>query len=233
MKRDLGVLRRGVIDGRRTFANTLKYISIDIAGNFGNMVSMALATPLLPFLPLLPKQILLNNFLSNIPSITISTDNVDEEHLQVPQRWSIAEVQKFMIVFGLVSSCFDLATFGALRWVFRSDGATFQTVWFVISLLTELVVVLVLRTRRLSFRSRPSPLLLWTTVIMIGVGLALPFVPGFDRWFSFERPSWHLVAFSIAIVSAYAIATEAAKRLFYSGKRKFAVRKRPTPTATP
>ena len=224
MKRDLGVLRRGVIDGRRTFANTLKYISIDIAGNFGNMVSMALATPLLPFLPLLPKQILLNNFLSNIPSITISTDNVDEEHLQVPQRWSITEVQKFMIVFGLVSSSFDLLTFGALRWVFRTDGSTFQTVWFVISLLTELVVVLVLRTRRLSLRSRPSPLLLWTTVIMIGIGLALPFAPGFDRWFSFERPSWQLVAFSITIVVAYAFATEAAKRLFYRGQTRMAVR---------
>ncbi len=229
LKRDLDVLRRGVIDGRRTFANTQKYISITTSANFGNMVSMALATPLLPFLPLLPKQILLNNFLSDIPSITISTDNVDPEHLEVPQRWSIREVQRFMIVFGLVSSCFDLLTFGALRWIFRTDASMFQTVWFVISLLTELVVVLVLRTRRLSLRSRPSPLVLWTTVIMVGVGLALPFAPGFDGWFSFERPSWQLGAFSIAIVAAYALATEVAKQLFYSEQRRLAVRKRLAP----
>jgi Mg2+-importing ATPase len=209
-----------VIDGRRTFANTLKYISITTSANFGNMVSMALATPLLPFLPLLPKQILLNNFLSDIPSITISTDNVDLEHLEVPQRWSIREVQRFMIVFGLVSSCFDLLTFGALRWVFRTDASMFQTVWFVISLLTELVVVLVLRTRRFSLHSRPSQLLIWTTAAMTAAGLALPYVPGLDRLFSFERPGWQLALFSIALVALYALATEIAKRLFFTSLRE-------------
>lgn len=219
LRRDLDVLRQGVVDGRRTFANTLKYICITTSANFGNMVSMALATPLLPFLPLLPKQILLNNFLSDIPSITISTDNVDPEHLEVPQRWSIKEVQHFMIVFGLVSSCFDLLTFWALRWVFHADASMFQTVWFVISLLTELVVVLVLRTRRFSLRSRPSPLLLWTTVAMTAVGLALPYAPGFDGLFSFERPPWQLMLFSIVLVAAYAAATEAMKRIFYSRQR--------------
>jgi len=218
LRQDLDVLRRGVIDGRRTFANTLKYISITTSANFGNMVSMALAVPLLPFLPLLPKQILLNNFLSDIPSITISTDNVDPEHLAKPQRWSINEVQRFMIVFGLISSVFDLLTFGALRWIFRTDASTFQTVWFAISLLTELVVVLVLRTRRLSWKSRPSKLLIATTVAMTLVGLALPFTPGFDALFAFERPSWQLTAFSIALVGAYALATEMTKRLFYSGE---------------
>lgn len=216
---DLDVLRQGVVDGRRTFANTLKYISITTSANFGNMVSMALATPLLPFLPLLPKQILLNNFASDIPSITISTDNVDPEHLEVPQRWSIKEVQWFMIVFGLVSSVFDLMTFGALRWIFRVDAATFQTAWFVISLLTELVVVLVLRTRRFSLRSRPSTLLLATTAAMIVIGFALPFLPGFDRLFSFERMSWQLAGFCLALVAAYALATEVTKRFFYGRLR--------------
>ena len=215
LHRDLDVLRQGVIDGRRTFANTLKYISITTSANFGNMVSMALATPLLPFLPLLPKQILLNNFLSDIPSITISTDNVDPEHLAVPQRWSIGEVQRFMIVFGLVSSCFDLLTFGALRWVFHTDAGMFQTIWFVISLLTELVVVLVLRTRRFSLRSRPSRLLLVATIMMAIVGLLLPLAPGFDGLFGFERPSLQLFGFSIALVLLYALATEAMKRGFY------------------
>jgi P-type Mg2+ transporter len=215
MRRDLDVLRRGVIDGRRTFANTLKYISITTSANFGNMVSMALAVPLLPFLPLLPTQILLNNFLSDIPSIAISSDNVDPEHLEVPQRWSIKDVERFMIVFGCVSSVFDLLTFAALRWFFHAEAAMFQTVWFVISLQTELAVVLVLRTRRFSLRSKPSWLLLWTTAAMATVGLALPFVPGIDMLFGFAKPSWELVTFSIAVVAAYAAATEGAKRAFY------------------
>ena len=226
LHRDLDVLRQGVIDGRRTFANTLKYISITTSANFGNMVSMALATPLLPFLPLLPKQILLNNFLSDIPSIAISTDNVDPEHLAVPQRWSIREVQRFMIVFGLVSSCFDLMTFGALRWVFRTDAAMFQTVWFTISLLTELVVVLILRTRRFSLRSRPSQLLIWTTAAMAIAGLALPYAPGLDGLFGFERPGLQLALFSIALVGLYAVATELAKRRFFARKPELPVRKR-------
>jgi len=216
LRRDLDVIRRGVVDGRRTFANTLKYISITTSANFGNMVSMALATPLLPFLPLLPKQILLNNFLSDIPSITISTDNVDPEHLERSQRWNVREVQRFMILFGLTSSVFDLLTFAALRWLFRTDQASFQTVWFVISLLTELVVVLVLRTRRFSLRSRPSKLLIATTAITAGIGLVLPFAPGFDGLFSFESPSWQLMTFSIGLVAAYAVATEVMKRFFYA-----------------
>ncbi|MDO9167244.1 MAG: HAD-IC family P-type ATPase, partial [Rhodoferax sp.] len=147
LQRDLDVLRQGVEDGRRTFANTLKYISITTSANFGNMISMALATPLLPFLPLLPKQILLNNFLSDLPSMAISTDNVDAEHIARPQRWDIGLVQRFMIVFGVISSCFDLLTFAALLLVFKASAAEFQTTWFIVSLLTELAVVLVLRTQ--------------------------------------------------------------------------------------
>jgi len=224
LHRDLDVLRQGVIDGRRTFANTLKYISITTSANFGNMVSMALATPLLPFLPLLPKQILLNNFLSDIPSITISTDNVDPEHLETPQRWSVKEVRLFMIVFGLVSSCFDLLTFGALRWVFETDEAAFQTVWFIVSLLTELIVVLVLRTRRLSWRSMPSRILIGTTIAMSILAMVLPFIPGLDRLFSFERPTSRLMIFSVVLVLIYALATEFSKRLFYRRRNRRGVR---------
>ena len=219
MRHDLDALRKGVVDGRKTFANTLKYIAITTSANFGNMVSMALATPLLPFLPLLPKQILLNNFLSDIPSITISSDNIDPEQVAVPQEWDIREIRRFMIVFGLVSSCFDLITFGALRWVFHTDAAMFQTVWFMISLLTELVVVLVLRTQRFSLRSRPSRLLLVSTAVMIVLAVALPLVPGFDRLFGFEDPAWPLVTFSLVLVLVYAAVTEAAKRLFYARSR--------------
>lgn len=216
LQQDLDVLGRGVVDGRRTFANTLKYISITTSANFGNMVSMALATPLLPFLPLLPKQILLNNFLSDIPAIAISTDNVDPENLEKPQRWSIRGIQHFMLLFGLLSSAFDLLTFAALIWIFQTDAATFQTVWFLISLLTELAVLQILRTRRASWNSRPGRLLLLTTIAMLAVGLALPFMPVFHTLFSFEPLSWQLLGFSIAMIGIYMLATELTKRWFYA-----------------
>ena len=160
---DLDVLRRGVEDGRRAFANTLKYIGITTSANFGNMVSMALATPFLPFLPLAAKQILLNNFLSDVPSIAISTDNVDPEQVARAERWNLREVRRFMVVFGLVSTAFDLLTFALLLLVFRAAKAEFQSAWFLVSLLTELAVVLVLRTRGPAWRSRPGRLLGWTT----------------------------------------------------------------------
>lgn len=226
LDRDLDVIRQGVIGGRRTFANTLKYISITTSANFGNMVSMALAAPLLPFLPLLPKQILLNNFLSDIPSITISNDNVDPEHFEHPQRWNVEEVQRFMIIFGLTSSAFDLFTFGALRLVFNAGEPAFQTTWFVISLLTELVVVLVLRSRRFSLQSRPSPLLVGTTLAIAGVAITLPFAPGFDELFGFTQPSWQLMAFSIGLVVSYAAATEALKRFYYANWNRHEARRK-------
>src|SRR4029079_8659391 len=135
LSRDLDVLRSGVEDGRRTFANTRKYISSATSANCGNMVSMALATPLLPFLPLAAKQILLNNFLSDVPSIALSSDNDDPDRASRPERWNINDIQRFMIVFGLISSAFDLLTFAVLLLVFHANEATFQTSWFVISLL--------------------------------------------------------------------------------------------------
>lgn len=129
LSRDLDVLREGIEDGRRTFANTLKYISITTSANFGNMISMALVTPLLPFLPLAPKQILLSNFLSDIPSIAISTDDIDREDVVRPQRWSITGIQRFMVVFGLVSSLFDALTFAVLPLVFETNEVAFRTSW--------------------------------------------------------------------------------------------------------
>jgi Mg2+-importing ATPase len=215
LKRDLDVLRRGVEDGRRTFANTLKYICITTSANFGNMVSMALAAPLLPFLPLAAKQILLNNFLSDVPSIAISTDNVDPETVTRAQRWQIKDVQRFMIVFGLVSSVFDLVTFATLLLVFHADEATFQTTWFVISLLTELAVVLVLRTHRPAFRSTPSRVLLWTTVVVSLVALSIPFLGALASAFGFVRLSALAMGSVVIILAGYIAATEAAKAWFY------------------
>jgi Mg2+-importing ATPase len=215
LQRDLGVLKRGVEDGRRTFANTLKYISITTSANFGNMISMALATPLLPFLPLVAKQILLNNFLSDLPSMTIATDNVDPDQVARVQRWQIKDVRRFMIVFGLISSVFDLITFATLLFLLRVDESGFQTTWFVISLLTELAVVLILRTRRPCLRSTPGRLLLWTTVVTGIAAIGIPFLSPFASVFGFEDLSIQQLGAVLIIVGSYLAATEAAKLWFY------------------
>jgi Mg2+-importing ATPase len=215
LSRDLDVLRQGVEDGRRTFANTLKYISITTSANFGNMISMALATPLLPFLPLAAKQILLNNFLSDLPSLAISGDNVDPERVASPQRWSVKDIQKFMIVFGLISSVFDLLTFGVLLYIFQAGEAAFQTSWFMISLLTELAVVLVLRTHKPAFRSHPGRLLLWSTIIVGAATFAVPFLGEASALFGFVPLSAMELATVAAIVGGYIMATETAKSWFF------------------
>jgi Mg2+-importing ATPase len=215
LKPDLEVLRRGVEDGRRTFANTLKYICITTSANFGNMASMALATPLLPFLPLAAKQILLNNFLSDLPSVALSTDHVDAERLSAPQRWDVREVRRFMIVFGLISTAFDLLAFALLLLAFDAGEATFQTAWFVISLLTELAVVLALRTRGPAWRTRPSRLLLWITVAVSLLALALPYTGPVALAFGLVPLSGPLLAAALAVVAGYVAATELAKLAFF------------------
>ena len=215
VRRDLDALRSGVEDGRRTFANTLKYISITTSANFGNMLSMALATLFLPFLPLLPKQILLNNFLSDFPSMAISTDNVDAAQIEQSQRWNVGEVRAFMIVFGVASTLFDLVTFALLLEVFNADRVTFQTTWFVVSLLTELVVVLVLRTRQPFYRSRPSALLVWATAAVAALAIALPFTGELAVLFGFDPLPAPILAASVAIVIAYVATTEVLKLVFY------------------
>jgi Mg2+-importing ATPase len=209
------VLERGIGEGRRTFANTLKYIQITTSANFGNMVSMALATPLLPFLPLTATQILLNNFLSDLPSMAISTDRVDGNHLKSAQRWNLAEVRRFMLVFGLISSLFDLLTFVLLVKVFHAGPALFHSGWFVVSLLTELAVVLVLRTRGPAWRSRPSALLTWTTLAVAVLAVALPFIAPAAHLFGFVAMPAPLVATLMAIVLGYVAVTEAAKHWFW------------------
>jgi Mg2+-importing ATPase len=211
LRPDLDVLRRGVEEGRRTFANTMKYINITTSANFGNMVSMALATPLLPFLPLAAKQILLNNFLSDIPSAAVSTDSVDPEHVERAQRWNVQDVRRFMVVFGLASSAFDLLAFAVLLLGFRADEATFQTAWFMVSLLTELAVVLVLRTTRPALRSRPGRLLGLSTVVVMIAALCIPYLGPVAAAFGFAPMPPALLAASLAIVAGYVVFTEALK----------------------
>jgi Mg2+-importing ATPase len=214
LRPDLDVLHTGVLDGRRTFANTLKYIKITTSANFGNMVSMAIAVLWLPFLPLAATQILLNNFLSDFPSLTISSDNVDRSALEKAQRWSIRDVRWFMIVFGLVSTIFDLVTFFLLQKVFIADEPLFQSAWFVVSLLTELVVVLLLRTTGPSWRSRPSRLLVSSTIAVAGLAVAIPFLGPLVAAFGFVPLPLTLLMSMLAVVATYAAATEAAKAAF-------------------
>jgi Mg2+-importing ATPase len=225
LKRDLNVLLRGVDDGRRTFANTMKYISITTSANFGNMVSMAAASLALPFLPLLAPQILLNNFLSDIPSLAIATDRVDADQTRNPRHWDIGYVRRFMVVFGLVSSLFDAVTFAFLLLVAGATAQIFQTGWFVESLITELAIVLVVRTRKAFWRSRPGALLSWLTLAVALFAVAIPYLPG-AGWFGFVPLPWWVMAGLTAITLAYLAASEATKRWFYSREGRHAKRRR-------
>ncbi|HWH73016.1 MAG TPA: HAD-IC family P-type ATPase, partial [Methylibium sp.] len=219
LKPDLAVLERGIAEGRRTFANTLKYIRITVSANFGNMVSMALATPLLPFLPMTATQILLNNFLSDLPALALSGDRVEPEGLLHAPRWDLRDMQRFMLLFGLLSTAFDLLTFVVLRQVFDVSPALFQSGWFVVSLLTELVVLLVLRTRRALWRGRPSGLLLGLAAAVAAVALTLPWLGPLARALGLQPLPPALLGALLGIVVAYAAATEAVKRVFWRRHR--------------
>jgi len=214
LRHDLGVLRDGIVEGRRTFANTIKYITTTESANFGNMVSMAASSFFLPFLPLTATQVLLNNFLSDFPATTIATDRVDPEMVAQPERWDIRSIRRFMIVFGAVSSLFDFITFGLLLWVFSASAELFHTGWFVLSLLTELVIALVVRTRRPFFRSRPGSLLLTSTLAVAILTVLLPYLP-FADLLGFVPLPLGLMASLIGITGLYVVATEAAKRVMF------------------
>lgn len=212
---DLDILRRGVVDGRRTFANTLKYIQITTSANFGNMISMAAGTLFLPFLPLTAAQILLNNFLSDIPSLAVASDRVDPESVTRAPRWNIGMIRSYMVVFGLISTVFDLMTFVILIRLFHASVEEFQSTWFVVSLLTELAVVMVLRTRRPFWSSRPAPVLLVATITVACLGVALPSLPFVAEAFGLSALPQPVLVAGGAIVVLYLLTTEAAKRVFY------------------
>ncbi len=178
LDKDLGILANGVVEGRRVFSNTIKYVLMGTSSNFGNMFSAAGASLVLSFLPMLPFQILLNNLLYDISEMTIPTDNVDEELLQRPSYWDTAFIRKFMMFFGPISSAYDFITFGVMLWVFNAGEVLFHSAWFVESLATQTLVIFIIRTRRIPFfHSRPSLPLLATTLTCAIVGLVLPFSP--------------------------------------------------------
>jgi Mg2+-importing ATPase len=213
---DLEVLHAGIVQGRRTFANTVKYLYITTSANFGNMISMALASLFLPFLPLLAKQILLNNFLSDVPSVFIAGDRVDPAWVRKPYHWNIANIRHFMIVFGLTSSVFDLLTFAVLLAMVGGDAALFRTGWFMESLLTELLVLFVIRTYQPFWRSRPGRLLWQSTLAVVALTLTLPYLPG-AAMFDFVPLPAGVLAAVLAISLLYILVTEWVKRRFYRG----------------
>ena len=221
LDKNLDVVGEGVRLGRQTFANTLKYVYTTISANFGNTVSMAAASAFLPFLPLLPRQILLLNFLSDLPSVTIAQDRVDPEDVKAPRRWDLRQVRNFMVVFGLLSTAFDLLTFAVLLQVFHADADLFRTGWFVGSALTELAVLFVLRTRRLAFRSTPGRALFISSVSVALLTLAIPFMPFATAALGLTRPPPLLILSLLAITCTYIVAAEFTKRVYYSGRHSW------------
>ncbi len=177
LEKRLDVLHAGIVEGRRSFGNVMKYVLMGTSSNFGNMLSMAMASVLLPFLPMLPLQILLANFLYDCSQVAIPTDDVDRSDLVAPRRWDARFIRRYMLALGPLSSIYDLATFGVMLWLFHADVALFRTGWFVESLATQTLVVFVIRTRDRPWRSRPSRGLVAGIFGVLAVGLALPFTP--------------------------------------------------------
>jgi Mg2+-importing ATPase len=214
LEHSLTVLRDGIEEGRRVFANTMKYVYTTSSANFGNMMSMAALSLVVPFLPLLPKQILLNNFLSDLPAMAIAGDRVDREMVERPRRWQVARIRNFMLGFGLISSAFDALTFALLLLVLQVAPAEFRTAWFVESLLTELAILLVVRTQRPLARSRPSAAVLWSSVAVAAAAVTLPYLPVVADMFSFVPLPPYLMALLLAITIGYVAANEWAKKRF-------------------
>jgi len=214
LKTDLEVLHQGIIQGRKTFANTLKYVFMATSANFGNMFSVAGASIFLSFLPMLPKQILLINFLTDLPEMTIASDNVDEVFIQRPHRWDVGFIRRFMLVFGPLSSVFDLLTFGVLLWLMHADQALFHTGWFIESVLSAAVVVFAVRTRLPFIRSKPSRTMMLVTLIVGVVALLLPYSP-LANILGFKPLGLQALGLIAGIIILYFISAEMVKRWFY------------------
>ena len=214
LEHDLEVVERGVREGRRTFGNIMKYIMMGTSSNFGNMFSMACASLILPFLPMRPIQVLLNNFLYDLSEVPIPMDEVDDELLAQPRHWDIKFIRNFMLVLGSVSSIFDFLTFGLLLGVFNATEALFQTGWFMESLATQVLVIFIIRTRGSPLRSRPNPVLAGTSLAVAAVGIMLPYT-AIGRWFGFVPLPLAFLAALGAMVVCYLVLAEGVKRWFY------------------
>jgi Mg2+-importing ATPase len=217
LKNDLTVLAEGVLTGRKTFGNTMKYIMMGVSSNFGNMFSAAGGSVFLPFLPMLPIQILLNNLLYDTSQTVMTTDNVDPEYIEKPKRWDISFIRRFMIIIGPVSSLFDYATFFTMLYIFNAwtNAALFQTAWFIESLCSQTLVVLIIRTRRVPFyKSKPSKYLAIMLLAVISFAIIVPYTP-VGAFFGFVPPPLAFYLALAGILGAYAVLAETVKKLFY------------------
>ena len=221
LKNDLTVLGEGVLEGRKTFGNTMKYIMMGVSSNFGNMFSAAGGSIFLPFLPMLPIQILLNNLLYDTSQTVMTTDNVDAEYIEKPKRWDISFIRRFMIIIGPVSSLFDYVTFFTMLFVFQkfinpaSFPGAFQTAWFTESLCSQTLVVLIIRTRRVPFyKSKPSKYLAIMLLAVISFAIIVPYTP-IGAFFGFVPPPPAFYLALAGILGAYAVLAETVKKLFY------------------
>lgn len=212
--KNLDVFREGIIEGRKTYLNTLKYIFITTSANFGNMISLACISLFIPFLPLLPQQILLLNFLSDIPALGIAGDRVDSEQLAQPKRWNIRLIRRFMVVFGLQSSLFDALTFALLLLLFHTNEEHFQSGWFFVSAVTELLMLLIVRTARPALQSKPSRFILVSSLLVVLTVLIIPYLP-VGAALGFEPLPLPLQAGLIGIAMLYGILVEQTKKLFF------------------
>ncbi len=200
LQRSLKVLHSGIIEGRKAFGNVMKYLLMGTSSNFGNMFSMAGAALFLPFLPMLPTQILLNNFMYDLAQVTIPTDNVDPTFIHKPQRWSISTIRDFMVFIGPISSIYDFLTFFVMLVVFHASEPLFHTGWFVESLATQTLVIFVIRTGRNPFRSRPSTPLAITTIAIVLIGALLPFTPLSNALgFQMLPPTYYLILLGMTV----------------------------------
>ncbi|MRS04037.1 magnesium-translocating P-type ATPase, partial [bacterium] len=215
LKQDLEVLEQGILQGRRTFANTLKYVFMAVSANFGNMFSMAGASLFLPFLPMLPKQILLINLLTDLPEMTIASDQVDDIYIQRPHRWNVNFIRRFMLIFGPLSSLFDYATFAILLWGLKASQEAFHTGWFIESILSAGLVVFAVRTRLPFFKSKPSRAMMVATALVGLTTLAIPYTPLAKLLGFTPLPPLFLGVIGL-IVTVYFFSAEFTKRWFYA-----------------
>ena len=227
LEHDLAVLERGVREGRRTFSNIVKYVMMGTSSNFGNMMSMAGASVFLPFLPMQPVQILLNNLLYDLSEAAVPMDRVDEEMLERPRHWDMKFVRDSMIAFGSVSSVFDFLTFGILLWVFGASERLFQTGWFIESIATQVLVIFLIRTRGKAYLSRPHPLLVATSLAVVAMAVVITATPLGD-WFGFVVPPISLLIMIAILTAVYLTAVEVVKRWFFR-RHSIAVGERRSP----
>jgi Mg2+-importing ATPase len=211
LERSLKVLHDGIIEGRKAFGNVMKYLLMGTSSNFGNMFSMAAASAVLPFLPMLPTQILLNNFLYDLAQVTIPSDNVDPSFIRKPRHWNIRLIRDFMIFIGPISSAYDFLTFYVMLVVFKAGETLFHTGWFVESLATQTLVLFVIRTAGNPFRSRPSRALAVTTTLVVIVALFTPFTPLASSLGFVRLPALYFV-FLAVVTATYLAFVELVKR---------------------